>query len=232
MLQNRSFVLGGYLLAWLILAGGSGLIAYTSFSYYSLGSAHSFLLENEPFSEGIFFRISLYLHVIAGCVCLLSTLPQFIRPFLRRWPQVHRWSGKVYVFSILLVLCPTGFYLSLFAKGGLVGKGLFVLLGAATAYTTWRGFIAIIKGRRHEHVQWIARSFAFASSAITFRVCHVLFHYLSMEPSENYFLSLILSIFGNWFVVELLLYRAYHKRNVSSISSINQPNVTYHENLS
>ena len=57
------------------------------------------------------------------------------------------------------------------------------------------------------HREWMTRSFAFAATAITFRVYHFAFFLGGMAEETNYVTSLWLSILGNAVIAELVLRR-------------------------
>jgi hypothetical protein len=138
-------------------------------------------------------------------------------------PSFHRRCGKIYSASVLGLLCPTGMVLALSAKGGFPGKAGFLLLGAATFYTTLRGVAVMREPSRDvvRHRKWMTRSFALAASAITFRLYHVAFFEIGLAEETNYLVSLWLSILGNAAVAELAHHRQPHLHTVpSSIPTI------------
>ncbi|RYD61666.1 MAG: DUF2306 domain-containing protein [Verrucomicrobiaceae bacterium] len=101
------------------------------------------------------------------------------------------------------------FEIAFFAKGGLAGQTGFLLLGGATFHTTLRGVISMIGGSRDliAHREWMIRSFAFAASAITFRIYHFVFFLCGVSEDTNYVTSLWLSILGNAAAAELVIRR-------------------------
>ena len=109
------------LLPWCALVFFAGLIARNSGLYFSTPRRHGFVWEKGELADNPLWLGALVLHVGAGLVCLFAALVQIWRPLLRRLPALHRWLGRLYVWSILLVLAPTGFYLALFAHGGAAG---------------------------------------------------------------------------------------------------------------
>lgn len=206
-------------IGWAALLVGTLLILQNSLRDFGPGGEGIFVDQKGEIARQPLWRANLIIHVVAGIVCLVSLLPQFSRKLLRRIPALHRWSGRIYAISVLLFLCPTGIYLALFAKGGLAGQAGFLLLGAATFHTTLRGVTAMLGGSRDltAHREWMTRSFAFAASAITFRIYHLGFFLLLGMPEEtNYVISLWLSILGNAAVAELVLRR---RPRVSAIPS-------------
>lgn len=197
--------------AWLALAFLAGVIAVNSLPYFDEPFGHGFVIEKGELARDPIYMAVLLTHVAAGITCLGASLLQFFRPLLRRAPWLHRWLGRIYVFSILAVLAPTGFYLAPYAHGGVAGSLGFALLGIATFATTWTGWIEARRGRMRTHARWMVRSFAMASSAITFRLIHASLGIAGVDPYAGYLGALYLSIFGNALVAELLLQKLPHR---------------------
>ena len=205
-------------IGWAALLAGALLITENSLRDFGPGGEGIFVEQKGEIGRQPLWSFCLYVHVAAGIVCLLAVLPQFSRKLLRRIPALHRWCGRIYAASVLFIVCPTGIYLAFFAKGGLAGQTGFLLLGAATFHTTLRGVTSMIGGSRDlaAHREWMTRSFAFATSAITFRVYHVAFFLGGMAETLNYVTSLWLSILGNAAVAELVLRRRSRSLAITS----------------
>ncbi|MEM9236074.1 MAG: DUF2306 domain-containing protein, partial [Verrucomicrobiota bacterium] len=143
---------------------------------------------------------------------------QFSRRLLRSIPSLHRWLGRIYVYSVLGLVGPTGLYLALFAKGGFWGRAGFLLLGILTMHFTLQGFVALRRGGRDmtRHFEFMIRSFAMLASAITFRIGHLGFHLLGVDDRTNYLVSLWLSILGNAAVAEAVVLRLRSRFTLST----------------
>lgn len=194
-------------LAWLGFLVGTVLIVSNTYADFRPGGGKIFISQRDPATLGPLWQFSLYTHVLAGCVCLIASLPQFSKTLLRRLPLLHRICGRIYALLILLIVAPTGIHLAFFAKGGLAGQSGFILLGIATFLTTLLGITTIRNGDLAAHRRWMMRSFAMVATAVSFRVYHVLFFYAGLSIESNYLVSLWLSILGNAAVAELILYR-------------------------
>lgn len=196
-------------IGWVAFLTGALLITQNSLRDFGPGGEGIFIEQRGEIGRQPLWKGCLYVHVAAGIVCLLSVLPQFSRKLLRRIPALHRGCGRIYAISVLFVLCPTGIYLAFFAKGGLAGQTAFLLLGVATFHATLRGVTAMIGSSRDltAHREWMIRSFAFAASAITFRIYHFAFFLGGVADDTNYVTSLWFSVLGNAAVAELLIRR-------------------------
>ncbi len=196
-------------IGWFAYLTGALLIVANTVQDFGPGGAGHFIEERGEAGQQPLWLLCLYVHVAAGVVCLIASLPQLSRLVLRGIPKLHRWCGRVYVAAVLILLCPSGMYLALHAKGGLLGKTGFLLLGAATFFTTLRGITSMMGKTRDLalHRASMTRSFALVASAITFRVYHIVFFQAGLPEETNYIVCLWLSILGNVAVAELVLRR-------------------------
>ncbi len=196
----------GARVAWFgLLAALTALLVHNVLPYLGGSTTLPFLLEKEPFSKGTAWRVAFALHVAGGITCMLSALPQFSRRILRRTPALHRALGWAYVSSVLVLVAPTGIYLSVFAKGGVPGRLGFLLHGVALLAVTWRGLERIRARDFNGHVAWMVRSYALVATALTFRVLHLLLY--ALEVGNEYVLGIWLSMVLNITIAEWLLLR-------------------------
>lgn len=188
----------------IVAAVGTYMVA-TTIAYFVPGAGHAFLTEKLPISKEWLWGACLRVHVAGGLVCLFASVFLVASWPRRRWPRGHRVIGYVYTFGVLVLLCPAGFYLAAFAKGGAWGT-----LGFSTSGVI--AFIATALAVRHavrrdfaRHQAWIWRSFAQITSAVTFRILHLVFDEIGIPYEVNYLLSLWLSVLGNAAVAEILV---------------------------
>jgi hypothetical protein len=118
------------------------------------------LNENFP---GLDFGLALT-HVLLASAALV-TLCLNIWPWLRiRHAAVHRWSGRVYVFTALpAALLTLPLVYSNNAWQADIGA---VATGVAWFVTTLIGYIAIRRGDEARHRRWMLYSFAMAASFV------------------------------------------------------------------
>lgn len=192
------------IVGWLLFLYMGWLIARNSVGYLYEPEEMLFLEQRAPASEHWLWRWSLYTHVGAGILALVASVLQFFRGVLRRWPALHRNLGRIYAHSMLWVVCPTGAYLALSAKGGFLGQSGFMTLSVITFAYTWQGVAEMRAGRMREHVRWMIRSFAMLTSAMTFRVAHLALQYAEWDYDTNYITSIWLSVVLNAAVGEVL----------------------------
>ncbi len=192
---------------WLAYLACCLIILESTIAEYRPGGFGNFYVEKGALADQALWRTMLHLHIAAGLICLFSALSQLSKRVLRRLPSLHRISGKLYGLAVIFLLCPTGFYLGLYAKGGLAGQLGFLSLTVVTFHTTLTGWRAILPPQRNltRHRAWMIRSFALTASAITFRLYHLVGNLSGVAYETNYIVSLWLSFLGNLAVAELLL---------------------------
>ncbi|MBK7861411.1 MAG: DUF2306 domain-containing protein [Archangiaceae bacterium] len=188
------------------LAAGSAAIAWGSAVYFDAEELPPFVIEKLPLPAEDLYLAALQAHVVAASfalpACLLLALP-----FMLRFPRAHRWLGRVTSVVVLLALVPSGFYLSVFAKGGLAStlgfmlSGLIVWVGMVRAVmTAWaRDFIAHRRFTLHVLGQLVV---AVVSRAMLFA-----FDAAGFDPDPAYLVSLWAPVLGSVVIVELLTTR-------------------------
>ena len=190
-------------LALLLVLWSSALVITQSLPYFTLTNALPFLLEKGTLVFESWWKTFFIAHVAGGIGCLL------VGPFIV-WNQLilrsrtaHRWVGRGYITFVLLWGAPAGMVLATTAKGGLLGKSGFLLLGILWWHSTYRGLRSIQARRYVEHVGWMVRSYAWATSALSFRAFHLSLYKLGVPDTANYISSIWLSfavsaLIGAW----------------------------------
>lgn len=196
-------------LAWFLYLTGCLLILSNTVADYRPDGPGIFILQKGEIGESAIWKASLYVHIAGGLLCLFAALPQLSGKIAARFPALHRSAGKIYGASVLFLVCPTGFHLALYAKGGFFGKLGFLTLSFAAFYTTLAGWRAVLPPQRDmaAHRMWMIRSFALTASAVTFRIYHTLGYLAGLEADTNYVTSLWMSLLGNVAVTEIILHR-------------------------
>lgn len=113
--------------------------------------------------------LALYMHLGGGALAMGLGPWQFNDRIRQRALQVHRWTGRGYVVSVLiggtgaLALAPR-------SQQGLVTHVGFGLLALLWLGTTTRAYLAIRAGNLVSHRRWMTRSFALTLAAVTLRI--------------------------------------------------------------
>lgn len=122
-----------------------------------------------PVLANAFAKPFLILHVAGGVTALIVSPLQFIRRFREDWPSVHRVTGRIYVVACA-VSAPAGFMLALGTTAGPMASVGFAIPAVLWALFTWLGWRAAVERRFDAHREWMLRSYAIVSTAITLRL--------------------------------------------------------------
>jgi len=162
------------------LSIAAGQLLFTAFIllfYYPSSLSGDFAAWNsKPLIKGfvagdaggnLFFAV----HVLMAAVITFGGLVQLVPGVRNRWPAVHRWNGRLYLVSALMLALGglwltwgRGTWLNLTGAVGISLDALLILAFAAMAYRTARG------RRFVEHRRWALRLFAVASAVWFMRV--------------------------------------------------------------
>jgi len=113
--------------------------------------------------------VGLFCHIIGSMTAMLIGPFQFLPSLRRRWTNLHRGMGRVYL-SGCLIGGSAGLYMAFFAHGGFPARVGFGML-AVLWLTTGAMALARIRVRRiAEHREWMIRSFALTFAAATLRI--------------------------------------------------------------
>lgn len=104
---------------------------------------------------------------------------QLVPSVRARFPKFHRWSGRVFVASVIIVVAAGAYMLvvreigSWVLRAGFIAQGLFILWFAwqAVSYARQRKFVI--------HMQWATRLFLAASAVWFFRVMVMIWYVLT-----------------------------------------------------
>ncbi|MFM8292442.1 MAG: DUF2306 domain-containing protein [Planctomycetia bacterium] len=131
--------------------------------------ASDFLLGRGAYFFGG-YRWAFYAHVAAGPVTLLLGLALMSVALRRRLPAWHRALGRVQVAIVLLLLVPSGLWMSAYADTGVVAGLGFATLAVATAGCVICGWRAAVRRRFAIHEAWMTRVFVLLCSAVVLRL--------------------------------------------------------------
>lgn len=119
--------------------------------------------RRDPFWQHVQpFKWYLFAHGVAGACALLLAPMQFSDRLRRKYVQLHRVIGYVYVVGTAIA-APFGFYIQYFHER--MGSPRSFSFAAATQATSWIltttiAMIMILRGNTEAHRKWMTRSFA------------------------------------------------------------------------
>jgi len=203
------------------LALGSAAITWASRVYFDADEYAPFVMEKLelPLPNEERYILILKLHVIAAAFALPACLLLLSKTLMRRAPQVHRWLGRLTGAVALFALAPSGFYLSLYAKGGRLGTIGFMLSGAIVVFATVQGVRAARAGKYVVHRKFMFHVLAQLAVAVVSRAMLFAADAAALDHETAYLVSLWLPVIGCAALVEWLAVRNLSWRDHASLSS-------------
>lgn len=115
------------------------------------------------------WQLAFYTHISLGGIALLIGWTQFITRLRTRKIKIHRTVGKIYVLAVLCSAL-SGFYIALFATGGLIPSAGFACLATIWFYSTLQAYLFIRRRDIDSHQQMMIYSYAACFAAVTLRL--------------------------------------------------------------
>jgi uncharacterized membrane protein len=176
--------------------------------YIPAGTDTAFLGIKQDYIGMPFYLAAFYIHVFTAIFALPAGLTQFSKPILKQYPGLHRLNGKIYVTAIILLGAPSGFFIGLFANGGLASRISFCILAILWIYFTSQAYIKARQKKFTQHKAFMYRSFALTLSAITLRAWkYVLVGLFHPKPMDVYQIIAWLGWVPNLLIAEYLIYK-------------------------
>lgn len=108
-------------------------------------------------------------HAGASAAALIVGGFQFLGNVRRRWPRLHRWTGRFYVLGCV-VGAGAALWIAPDAASGRVATFGFSVLAAVWLYTTLTAWRLAMARDFAAHRRWMIRSFALTFGAVTLRL--------------------------------------------------------------
>lgn len=187
--------------SWLMIALS---LPYTTFDPYV-----DFLYTKQLVYHIHHWRISFYIHVFVSTIVLIAGVLQFIPYILRKKVRLHRTSGFVYAFIVIVLSGPSGLVMGYYANGGIAAQISFMLLAALWIFFTLMAMLKIWKRDWRGHADFMVRSYALTLSAVTLRLLTYLMAVFQMEipPRTAYIVIAWLSWTVNLLIAEWIIHR-------------------------
>ena len=189
-----------------LLALGSAALTASCFVYFDADEYAPFVLEKLelPLPNEARYILALQIHVIAAAFALPACLLLVSRTLRRRAPRVHRWLGRLTGTVAICALAPSGFYLSLYAKGGLAGTLGFMLSGAIVVVAMVLGVRAARAGNYAAHRRFVLHVLGQMAVAVVSRAMLFAADAAAFDHEAAYLVSLWVPVIGCAALVEFL----------------------------
>jgi Predicted membrane protein (DUF2306) len=172
-------------------------------NYFPPNFNSAFLLGREQHFRGL-YQLTFFAHIVASPLALLGGLILISERIRYSFPKAHRTIGKFQVCNVLLVVVPSGLWMSNFALTGHVAGLGFAVQAVATAVCTFLGWRLAVRKRFALHRRWMTRSFILLCSAVILRLVAGAATVLDWDAVWLY----PLSAWMTW-IVPLILYELY-----------------------
>ena len=154
---------------WAAMCAGTWMMLSASRSYLELGDSHPFFLEKLPMAHSRWWLWALWLHVPSALLSLPACLVLLLGGVRRRLPRFHRWLGRVTGGVVILGVVPSGMYLALFARGGLLSTLGFWLTGLIALLAMIKSIESARRGDFRSHRRFSSHVAAQLSVAVLSR---------------------------------------------------------------
>jgi uncharacterized membrane protein len=199
-----SRLFGAFLLV--IYAFFSYLLISISLQYIPYNTDVAFLRIKQDVIDVPFYKLAFFTHVYTAVFVLPAGLTQFSGFIRNTFPQVHKITGWVYAIVVIALAGPAGFYMGLFANGGVTSQVSFCLLAILWIYFTGTALRKVIRGDIKSHREFLIRSFALTLSAMTLRAWKYLLVFLFQpRPMDVYEIVAWLGWIPNLIIAEIII---------------------------
>lgn len=157
--------------------------------------------------------VTSFMHIGLGTLFMLIGPFQFVPEIRRRWLGLHRWLGRVFVISGLLV-GGSALYMAFFfpAYGGLVTQAANVFFGGYFLLALLLAFYAIRRKKVRAHRAWMIRAYALGLGVSTIRLYILLLQLAFGYSFEEVFgVSFWLGLSTHALIAELIVQRSSRK---------------------
>lgn len=168
------------------------------------------LLSSKPGSllESLPWNIAFYTHIVLGGIALLTGWVQFSKRIRNRYLSLHRQLGKVYVVAVFMS-ASAGFYIAMFATGGIIAITGFASLAIIWFYSTSKAYIYIRKQQVARHRELMIYSYAACFAAVTLRLWLPSLMAITGDFTTSYLIVSWLCWVPNLIVARLIVNRSY-----------------------
>lgn len=108
------------------------------------------------------------LHIVPSLLFVLLVPVQFVSSLRRRYPRLHRWTGRI-IMALGLVIGISAIWLSPHPVGGLAEGTATMFFGCFFLFSLGKAWWHIRNGRVNLHREWVTRMIAIALGVATTR---------------------------------------------------------------
>lgn len=157
--------------AWILFAFVALSVGIYPLIYYIVDMHDKGLMggKTKELLESTAWHTAFYIHITFGGISMLTGWTQFSQKIRDRYLNTHRTIGKIYVGAVVLS-STAGFYIALFASGGITCVLGFGSLALTWLFTVLMAYTRILKRDIKQHENWMIRNYALTFAAVTLRI--------------------------------------------------------------
>jgi len=184
----------------------SYLLVTISLQYIPYDTDVAFLRIKQDVIDILFYKLAFFTHVYTAVFVIPAGFTQFSGYIRRKFPLIHKYVGRVYAFVVIFLAGPSGFYMGIFANGGISAQISFCLLAILWIYFTVLAVSRVKQGNIKSHREFLIRSFALTLSAITLRAWkYVIVFAFEPRPMDVYEIVAWLGWIPNLIIAEIII---------------------------
>jgi len=178
--------------------------------YIPYNTDTAFLRIKQDVIDFPFYKLAFFTHVYTTIFLLPVGYFQFSSYIRRRLKILHKVNGWIYAVIVILLAGPAGFYMGIFANGGLITQTAFCLLACLWICFTLIAINKALNKNFISHRNYLIRSFSLTLSAITLRSWkYLIVLYFDPRPLDVYKIAAWLSWIPNIIIAELIIHKFY-----------------------
>lgn len=201
---------------WVIIVILAILVGIIPILYLKNGVNEGYLgLKSQETLRSPTWWFFLYVHMVSGGIAILIGWIQFSKKLLQNWPNLHQVIGKIYIITALLCSL-SGFYIGLYATGGILPAAGFITVSCIYFYTTLMGYLTIKKKQLLKHQNYMTYSYATCLAAVSLRLMTPLSYFLGID----YILAYTFIAWFAWIPNLVIAYWVNKDRQVENIATL------------
>lgn len=188
------------------------LMLQITLQYIPYDTDVAFLRIKQDVIDLPFYKIAFFTHVYTAIFVLIAGLTQFSSFIRKHFTNLHKISGWVYAFTVIILAGPSGFFMGIYANGGLISKTAFCILALLWIYFTAMAIVSAVLKDIKAHRKYMIRSFALTLSAITLRAWkYIIVFIFEPRPMDVYQLVAWLGWIPNLIIAEIIITKLFKK---------------------
>ncbi|MFC7441738.1 DUF2306 domain-containing protein [Laceyella putida] len=159
----------------------------------------------------------MYVHVATASMAMVSGAINFSNQILRKYRELHRINGYVYLVCVSLAVVTSG-YMAPYATGGKINSRAFNFVNIIWPLITIAALVKIKQKQVNKHRKWMVRSYVFCfTNMFIHLISFVLYQLFEMNYDSAYTIGVYGTILLNFTLAEIVI-RYIYKIPIDSLT--------------